>query len=57
VRDKIVQLVGELPASVLAECLLDQMDDCTKRIKKKSENVDDIRDANNMQNEDDKYLD
>jgi len=57
VRDKILQLVGELPASVLADCLLEQMDDCTKRIKNKSDNIDDIRDANNMQNEDEKYLD
>ena len=56
-REKIVQLVGELPASVLSDCLIDQTLECTNRIKNKSENVDDIMDANEIRNEDEVYLD
>ena len=45
VRGNILQLVGDMPASVIANCLVEQTVDLTHQVKKKIESVDLVRDA------------
>ena len=49
VRGNILQLVGDMPASVIANCLVEQTVDLTHQVKKKIESVDLVRDASVLQ--------
>jgi len=51
VRKKLVQLVGDFPANALAESLVEQAVENTQQVKRKSENVDILKDAMAIQEE------
>lgn len=51
VRSNILQLVGDLPAAVIMNCLVEQTIDLTHQVKKKVESVDLVRDAKVLQKE------
>jgi len=49
VRDNILQLVGEMPAAVVVNCMVEQTIDLTHQVKNKLESVDLVKDAKDLQ--------
>jgi len=49
VRERIVKLVEEMPAAVVTNCLVEQTTDLTHHVKKKFESVDFVKDAKDLQ--------
>jgi len=49
VRDSILQLLGGIPAAVIVNCLVDQAIDQTHQVKKKTDSVDLVKEAADLQ--------